>query len=322
MDVRSRGTLLTSAGLLYASIGFTLSVLSTFLRLLWPFHGTRDDPTKALSMRRRSTIHRKHKRRSSIPPTLTNPSNSSSEESPSPENPRRHPTFLKPTTRRARSRSLERTVHNRNNSVRLGRSELRVPPETRNGHRRSESTPPTPFPRQWSFPEQQTSLAPPELQPPSIHHERGPSVDSTHSHLSFLQLPKKLKRSTSIISTETCGEKRRSQLLGPLLHKRKASDARRWSGISFTSVDDEGDTSASSPDAVADSPRHSIDTRQSIDHLPVPKRSQTLRTRPYEAPYFFPVPGSTEAEEYVPPLRPRPSRSGTLPVDRPLSGVF
>lgn len=42
------------------------------------------------------------------------------------------------------------------------------------------------------------------------------------------------------------------------------------------------------------------------------RRSQPLRTQPYEAPYFFPQPGTAAAAEYV-PTRAKPTRSQTLP---------
>ncbi|KAJ6611493.1 hypothetical protein B0H10DRAFT_2056253 [Mycena sp. CBHHK59/15] len=72
--------------------------------------------------------------------------------------------------------------------------------------------------------------------------------------------------------------------------------------------------------------RHSLENRrsmsQSIDddipqdgiHLVQKRPSQVLRTQPYEAPYFFPAPGSEAAENYLPPRR-KPSRSKTLPVE-------
>ncbi|KAJ7053944.1 hypothetical protein C8F01DRAFT_1165416 [Mycena amicta] len=343
MDVRSRGTLLTSAaGLLYASIGFTLSVLSTLLRLLFPFvYGTRgaEAVPSAISIRRRPRPIAglsKHRRRSAAPSTLTNlsissyasTSSSSSEESTASAS---HPTIIKSksqsTARRARSRSLERAVHSRNASERLGvglgRPDFRGS-EQRNGRRRSESTPPTPSPRQWAFSQEQIR-APEHSEKErrsSFHHERTPSMDShAHGgHLSFLHLPKKLQRSTSVISSDSNAiEKRRShgQLFAPLLHKRKSLDTRRWSGISFASSVDQ-DEEAVSPDS------------SSPDEHPL-ARPNKLRTRPYEAPYFFPAPGSVQAEEYasVPgPQAPRsrPTCSGTLPLPpgrpRPLSGVF
>ena len=45
-------------------------------------------------------------------------------------------------------------------------------------------------------------------------------------------------------------------------------------------------------------------TRAQISQLPVtPARQGPVRTRPYEAPYFFPIPGSLEAIGYVEKVR-------------------
>src|ERR1700761_4924847 len=85
-------------------------------------------------------------------------------------------------------------------------------------------------------------------------------------------------------------QKHKSYHFTPLLRRRKTThetDAmRRWSGTSMSSTDEDNDCGASSPDNLRPSSdgsgRLSQDTvhcsNESHGRLPVPKRSQTLRT--------------------------------------------
>lgn len=102
-------------------------------------------------------------------------------------------------------------------------------------------------------------------------------------------------------------ERRKSQLFAPLLHRRRSQHVHD---------EDVSPTTASTDEDHEHENRLSQEShRNSRDMTRVlPKRSQTLRTQPYQAPYFFPTPGSVEAESYLPPRR-KPVRSKTLSPD-------
>ncbi|KAJ7757556.1 hypothetical protein B0H16DRAFT_1537065 [Mycena metata] len=301
-----RGMLFAFAGFLYASIGFTLSVLSTFLRLFFPHHPTGAEV--ASTIRRRRTRESRHKRRHTSSTTdssiFSHASTSSSESS---------STTSEMNTRKPRS--LEPKV----TSEHVDRPEF--PNTVVLRRRRSESTPPSPSP--WDISHSDTKRSADDTvmntreRPSSFHLPRGASfdfsLDNAPTGLSFLHRRK--SRTPSSFSGSLASlpviEKKKSQLFGPLLHRRRSqheSDMSKRSSLISMSPSTEEDV-GSSPDTP--------DRRQSLDlsaHRLPPKRSQTLRTQPYEAPYFFPTPGSAEAESYLPPRRQlaRPPSSGTL----------
>ncbi|KAJ7492063.1 hypothetical protein FB451DRAFT_1216843 [Mycena latifolia] len=359
MDAPIRGTFSTFAGFLFASIGFTLSVLSTFLRLLLPRQPTRSADVKfAISSRRRS-MKRRHR---NAPLTTTNSSISSlgsttsSEVSCSPKSETKvsPPRMLEPPPRAS--------THNRVGSD----SECAERPAFRNTvnhpRRRSESTPPSPSP--WAFshserPESlkarrssvdhttdgESDLSPRDtasIHPTSLHLPHAPSLDALpapssrgRTNLSFIR--RKIHKAPSASSGLVAAahqtspphmdvppiEKRASQLFAPLLHRKKSQH------IQMTEA--EAAKPRSQPSSPEEDDVYILEGRPSQEscHL-APRRSQTLRTQPYEAPYFFPAPGSEAAETYLPPRR-RPVRSRTLHPDelgvgvgvssaRPLSG--
>ncbi|KAJ7045051.1 hypothetical protein C8F04DRAFT_1067556 [Mycena alexandri] len=299
-----RGTLFACAGFLFASIGFTLSVLSTFLRLFFPYHPTGAEV--ASTIRRRRTRESSHKRRHTS--STTNSSISSHASTSSSES---STTTSGMNTRKPRS--LEPKVA----SEHVERPEFRNTVVLR--RRRSESTPPSPSP--WDISHSDTKHSADDTvmnkRPSSFHLPRSASIDfsldNAPAGLSFLhrrksKTPSSLSGSLNPASLPVI-EKKKSQLFGPLLHKRRSQHesevSKRSSQIFMSpSTEEEG----SSPDTP--------ERRQSLDlaHRLPPKRSQTLRTQPYEAPYFFPTPGSAEAESYLPPRRQlaRPPSSSTL----------
>ncbi|KAJ7201429.1 hypothetical protein GGX14DRAFT_465418, partial [Mycena pura] len=406
MEVRCRRTLLTFAGLLFASIGFTLSVLSTLFRLLLPRYPTRGAAASATIRRpvKRRRVHPKRRRRGATPLTRTHLSISSkgstlSSQASCVPSSRRHSNTSELT---ARGRSAERTIRVASVHSWAGSEDTPDFQETvQDPHRRrrSESTPPSPSP--WAFSLEtaaEVARAGGPVRAAEVHTWEGsastrtldpspaPSMDSSlvsidvhhatkGTGFSFLHrkklhkapsapsgfrsstkksnppppvppLPpqKKLHKAPSVpggffSSTKKSYplslvpplppdiQKHKSYHFTPLLRRRRTThetDAmRRWSGTSMSSsTEEDNDYGASSPDDLHPSPdgsgRLSQDTvrssNESHGRLPVPKRSQTLRTQPYEAPYFFPVPGSVAAEEYM-LSRPRPLRSGpgTLP---------
>jgi len=204
--------------------------------------------------------------------------------------------------------------------------------------RRSESTPPSPSPWASAQPEPPNATggsvssrrASVDL-PRTPSFESAPSLDTVKSkRLSFLNR-KKVRKAPSAPSGLSANhasppplpplplsvERRKPQLFGPFLHRRRSQnapgtdpvkrrsmtfDARHSMTLLSPSTDEEPCCSEGHP------PDTVHDCRMS------PKRSQTLRTQPYEAPYFFPIPGSVEAGNYLPPRR-KPVRSRTLPAE-------
>ncbi|KAJ6541780.1 hypothetical protein B0H19DRAFT_1077573 [Mycena capillaripes] len=203
-------------------------------------------------------------------------------------------------------------------------------------HRRSDSAPPSPVPWASSHTDapartsvddsalDQSGRAPKRSS--STFHLRVPSFDatssldnhdhhSTHIGLSFLHRRKVRKAGSltedplSLPTSESPVEKRKSQLFAPLLHRRRSQHVHDEdvSPISATASTEEENAPESRPSQ--ESHRNSRDMTRVL-----PKRSQTLRTQPYQAPYFFPTPGSVEADNYLPPRR-NPVRSKTLSPD-------
>ncbi|KAF7337746.1 hypothetical protein MSAN_02248200 [Mycena sanguinolenta] len=131
--------------------------------------------------------------------------------------------------------------------------------------------------------------------------DSAPSPEDDHvarsTGLSFLHRKKSRKASGGILTAEPLPivDRKKSQLFAPLLHRRLSQDVDANHRFSM-----EGQESPERP---------SQDSARVL-----PKRSQTLRTQPYEAPYFFPAPGSVEADSYLPPRR-KPARSKTLAPD-------
>ncbi|KAJ7146326.1 hypothetical protein C8R44DRAFT_864101 [Mycena epipterygia] len=340
MDARLRGTFLTSAGFLFASIGFVLSVLSTFLRLLFPHHLTRGADVKSTIVRRSTirTSESKHRRRhapSTINSSVSSVGSASSQESCSTS----EMSIPKPRTLESNPSLLRATTHNHGVSDSVDRPDFRN--TARRSRPRSGSAPPSPAP--WALshspdsPQSSVDETPshrdaaPKSSTSTFHLRRAPSMESAASFdglpapkstgLSFLHRRKVHKAPSAPSGLSAAAkkstppppvpplpaiEKRKSQLFAPLLHRRRSQPvtdvARRWSQtLCPPSTEDD--------DAPSDGRRQSHDVAQNC--LLAPKRSQTLRTQPYEAPYFFPTPGSVAAETYVPPRR-KPVRSKTL----------
>ncbi|KAJ7837362.1 hypothetical protein B0H14DRAFT_2791510 [Mycena olivaceomarginata] len=191
-------------------------------------------------------------------------------------------------------------------------------------HRRSGSAPPSPAPWATSHSDgidaaaARTSVDDSALGtlPRQLSFDAASSLENDHAlkstGLSFLHRRKVRKASSTSGGMFTAeplplAEKKKSQLFAPLLHRRQSQmhdvdPTQRLSQISFSGSIDQHDDNA-------------VEGRPSQDSTRVlPKRSQTLRTQPYEAPYFFPTPGSVVAETYLPPRR-NPVRSKTLAPD-------
>ncbi|KAJ7664924.1 hypothetical protein B0H17DRAFT_294448 [Mycena rosella] len=100
--------------------------------------------------------------------------------------------------------------------------------------------------------------------------------------------------------------KRKSQLFAPLLHRRKSQP--------IHVMELEVELPGKPPSPEQDTALFAESRPSQESHHLAPRRSQTLRTQPYDAPYFFPAPGSVAAETYLPPRR-RPIRSTTLHPD-------
>ncbi|KAJ7762368.1 hypothetical protein DFH07DRAFT_814127 [Mycena maculata] len=341
MDARLRGTLLTSAGFLFALIGFTLSVLSTLLRLLLPYHPTGANVQSPTS--RRSTIRRTPEtnpgRRKDVP-SITDSSISSRESTSSfQESCSVHLTHSSTSEVNVpRPRKLE--PPSRNGAHGRVASEYMDRPDFRNTvthrRRRSESTPPSPSPWAFSHPEPSNPSArsPPDASrrsgsvsssscrlPRASSFESVPFVDvpAIKTKLSFLHLRKvrKAPSASNVIAARQPSppshpthslEKAKSQLFAPRRRRSQhiiEADAVRRHSIALASPTEEEE--ACCPEG--------RDSQETVHECrPVPKRSQTPRTHPYEAPYFFPAPGSVAAENYLPPRR-KPIRSRTLPTD-------
>ncbi|KAJ6520407.1 hypothetical protein C8R45DRAFT_59619 [Mycena sanguinolenta] len=321
MDASFRGMFLASAGVLFASIGFTLSVLSTFLRLLWPnhWHPTRGAAVTSTASirRRRSTIRRLSKRRRSHVPTP----DSSIISSPASTSTSLESTSLESTasvTNEPRLHTFHTIAHDRvvSEPTTDDRPDFRNTAVRR--HRRSDSAPPSPAP--WASShfddvdaskrisvddtvtalnrdgnERRSSLHFNPARKSSLEYEDEHVAKSTG--LSFLHRKKSRKASGGTLTAEPLPliERKKSQLFAPLLHRRLSQDVdvnHRFS------TEEESHTERPSQDSAR----------------VVPKRSQTLRTQPYQAPYFFPAPGSVEADSYLPPRR-KPVRSKTLAPD-------
>ncbi|KAF7347339.1 hypothetical protein MVEN_01489600 [Mycena venus] len=343
MDARFRGMFLASAGFLFASIGFTLSVLSTLLRLLLPFHPTRSAAV-ASTIRRRSTRIRKsaqskHRRSyvSTSNSSISSPASTSASLESCSSQSSRHPSVSE--MKGPKPQSLESPIRaNAHNRV-VSEPAVEERPGFRNvpvrKHRRSGSAPPSPAPWASSHPDgvdaptrtsvDDTALGNSVTNRPSLsfHLPHVPLFDSVSSPenehasknagLSFLHRRKARKTpsvSSVLLAAESPTEKRKSQIFAPLLHRRHSQNitdvdaSHRLSQISVEEQENVGDG------------RPSYESRQSqeVTTRVLPKRSQTLRTQPYEAPYFFPTPGSVAAETYVPPRR-KPIRSKTLAPD-------
>jgi len=352
MDARFRGMFLASAGFLFASIGFTLSVFSTLLRLLLPFHPTRGAAV-ASTIRRRSTRIRKstqskHRRShvSTSNSSISSPASTAiSLESCSSQS-SRHPSVSEVNGSKPEP-TIRANAHNRV----VSEPTVDERPDFRNTsvhrrHRRSDSAPPSPAPWAQSHSDSveastRTSVDDTALNRSgksvthypslSFHLPRRPSLDSASSPedehatkstgLSFLHR-RKVRKAPSASSASLAAEpalpsveKRKSQLFAPLLHRRHsqnipdADPTHRLSQISVSASTEEQDNAGEARPSHENERGHSQDIARVL-----PKRSQTLRTQPYEAPYFFPTPGSVAAETYAPPHR-KPVRSKTLAPD-------
>ncbi|KAK7063714.1 hypothetical protein R3P38DRAFT_2819922 [Favolaschia claudopus] len=331
MEARSRRLFLASAGFLFASIGFTLvsssasayagmkSVLSTLLRLFYPLHAGHGDAVAATIRRRRTlrnSIHSESRRQSRCVET---PSDSTISTTP----------------------SSSTSTHTSSSSLSTPRRDSAHEPARKNSHderpdfrntpgrrqRRSDSAPPSPAFWATSHLDANVSTTHTSVDDSVLKtlHSRHPSINFHLPHPSSLDgilHRRKSRKATSVSSVTTAetnepvAEKRRSQLFA--LHKRASLHADdtetsswRWSrhSASVSMVEQEGVTV--SDGRPSHESRHSQDIGRAI-----PKRSQTLRTQPYAAPYFFPTPGSVEAESYLPPRQAvKPVRSKTLASD-------
>ncbi|CAK5280431.1 unnamed protein product [Mycena citricolor] len=279
MDIRSRGTFLTSAGFIIASVGFTLSVLSTLLRMLLFFHRPVLDAQSHPYPIRKPSARRKHPATDSrstpkdLETTLSGASNGSSSESGSSTTPDDQSGQGKDECQRTTSKAARRT-----------------------GRRRSDSTPTSPAP--WA----------------STHDSSAPvtrrkSVDRSAAGTARMSdsgagAEKKVRRSPSMPGAgpkehaegrrSTPPARSKSQVFAPFLPRRRSHIAM--------------DTAASEHEPSARTSNESSSDSSPPRPALVPKRSQTLRTQPYQAPYFFPMPGSAEA-------RPLPRRRRTMPVN-------
>ncbi|KAJ6601220.1 hypothetical protein DFH09DRAFT_558944 [Mycena vulgaris] len=350
---RLRGTFLTFVGFIFASIGFTLSVLSTFVRFLLPRHPTPIRSADVTSKTRQRTIRRtsetKHKHRNA--PSTTNSSISNVESTVSSEE---SCGSLRPSTSEINA-SQRRTLkpasaHNRVESEYIERPDFRNTVDHR--RRRSESTPPSPSP--WAFshsahPDPVNGSTRPSvdqtttdgesdtvsLHPVPPHHlPRAPSFEGlpalnarSRTGLSFLR--RKVRKAPSAPNGLSAAahqssplppvpplpmERKASQLFGPLLHRRKSQPLHAAEGKSGNRRSQIPAPIPSSPEEDAVSFSEGRPSRDSWHGHLAPRRSQTLRTQPYDAPYFFPAPGSVAAESYLPPRR-NPVRSRTLHPD-------
>jgi len=335
MDARFRGMFLASVGFLFASIGFTLSVLSTLFRLLLPFHSTRGADVTS-TVRRRTIRRSQSKFRRSIASTtnssISSPASPSSSLESCSSSQSGHPSMSEMKAPELQN-SLEPTIRvNAHNRVVSDRPDFRNTAVRR--HRRSDSAPPSPAPWATSHsdcvdPPTRASVDDGALNLGGSSAECRSAFDSADSHLptskstglSFMHR-RKVRRAPSepsgMFTPEKLSppplpavEKKKSQLFAPLLHKRKSQN-----------IPDADLVNVSVSASPAEEEDHASEGRSSHDkrpshetvRVPMPKRSQTLRTQPYEAPYFFPTPGSVEAEHYVPPRR-KPVRSKTLSPD-------
>ncbi|KAJ6486046.1 hypothetical protein C8R47DRAFT_1128823 [Mycena vitilis] len=333
MDARFRGMFFASAGFLFASIGFTLSVLSTLFRSFFP-HTTRGAEVASVIRHRSSKLkHKQRKHASTTSSSISSPASTASTLSSVQSSPsgsaQSSPANVSETS--ALTPDFGNTVVHR--------------------RRRSESAPPSPCP--WDLSHPRVSVDDTELKRPCSTFDlpREPSFDAPSSvddhstpkstGLSFLHRRKvrrapsapsgslaqqtpppvpplpPLKKSKSQLSVPSLAatkqtpppvpplpplKKSKSQLVVPSLLRRSSQY------IPETEVPPL--PVASPPEEDAPEARCSRDTAVRVQ----PKRSQTLRTQPYEAPYFFPTPGSAAAENYVPPRR-RPVRSKSLAPD-------
>jgi hypothetical protein len=343
MDARFRGMFLASAGFLFALIGFTLSVLSTLLRLLFPFRPTRSAAV-ASTIRRRSTRIRKsaqskHRRSYVSTPnsSIASPASTSASLESCSSQSSRHPSVSE--MKGPKPQSLEPTIRATAHNRVVSEPAVEERPDFRNApvrkHRRSDSAPPSPAPWASSHSDgvdastrtsvDDTASGNSATNRPSLtfHLPHAPSFESESSPanehaskstgLSFLHRRKVRKTpsaSSALFAAESPIEKRKSQIFAPLLHRRHSqniTDVDASNRLSQISVEER--------ESVGDG-RPSQERRQSQDVTTrmLPKRSQTLRTQPYEAPYFFPTPGSVAAETYAPPRR-KPVRSKTLAPD-------
>ncbi|KAJ7069057.1 hypothetical protein B0H15DRAFT_957934 [Mycena belliarum] len=304
MEARVRRAFLTFVGILYASIGFTLSVVSTIFRLFVPLHQARSaDVTIELLSRRRSM---KHRRRSALS-TTTNSSISTATSAGS--------TTSSDASSHTKSETKQNAIRHRvviepHNLAESGDERPAFRSAAREPRRRSESTPPSPAPwadshvehRRASLdhsadendpsPRSSTSKCPTTgFHLRALSFDGRPGIHATRS-LSFMR--SKGRRSSAGLADYVLppvhAEKRASgsHLFAPLLHRRKSHAT---------------ETDASAPEEEASRPSISSQDSGHYSH-PAPRRSQTLRTQPYEAPYFFPAPGSEAAEGYVAPRRP------------------
>ncbi|KAJ7157189.1 hypothetical protein C8R46DRAFT_1113729 [Mycena filopes] len=299
-----RGMFFASAGFLFASFGFMLSVLSTLLRLFLPYHPTGAEV--ASTIRRRRTIkkgssHRRRQTTSSTTTYSTISSHASASSAGSSSTQESEVDLRKP-------RSLER---------RTSRVVSEERPEFRNTvvlrRRRSESTPPSPSPWDISHSDAKRSADDTLVttkRPSSFHLPRAASfdfsLDNAPAGLAFLHR-RKSKGPSALGASPAIGpaslpvvDKKKSQLFGLGLRRRSQHEGdalKRLSQISMSPSSAEEEALSSS------SPETQLYDVPAPRRVP-PKRSQTMRTQPYEAPYFFPTPGSAEAESYyLPPRR-------------------
>ncbi|KAJ7603126.1 hypothetical protein FB45DRAFT_963195 [Roridomyces roridus] len=330
MDNRLRGTLSTSAGFLFASFFFVLSVFSTLFHLLLPFHPTGANVSSQIQtrrpvIRRASTAGRRRSMmttNSHMDSISSYASPSSSQESCSTTH-SEHPSTTQPDMAR-------QGTHGRIASECTERPDFRRTIHLRHHCRRSESTPPSPKPWTYSMCTQPAESEPliatdgADL-PRARSSESLPHSAPVKKRLSFLRRKKVHIADLTPDSPDApvVLERRKSHL--SFLHRRRSlniSTDSVKSRRSMTHEPNQHSLSSISPlslDPDEDEEHHHDHEHHRDGRLSMSgRRSQTLRTQPYDAPYFFPVPGTVEAEHYTSPKR-RPERRTSMfvPGDAP-----
>ncbi|KAJ7665074.1 hypothetical protein DFH06DRAFT_1186556 [Mycena polygramma] len=340
MDARFRGMFFASAGFLFASIGFTLSVLSTLFRSFFP-HTTRGAEVASVIRHRSSKLkHRQRKHASTTSSSISSPASTASTLSSVQSSPSSSVQSSPANVSETNALTPEKRSDFRNTIV--------------HRRRRSESAPPSPCP--WDLSHSRVSVDDTELNRAAAKRPcstfdlpREPSFDAPSSlddhsipkstGLSFLHRKKvrkapsgslaaapppvpplpPLKKSKSQLSVPSlAATKQAPPPVPPLPPLKKSKSQLAVPSLLRRSSQNIPDTEvpplpvAAPPEEDAPEGRCSRDTAVRVQ----PKRSQTLRTQPYEAPYFFPTPGSVAAENYVPPRR-KPVRSKSLAPDVP-----
>ncbi|KAJ7292718.1 hypothetical protein C8J57DRAFT_5479 [Mycena rebaudengoi] len=279
MDALLRRTFVVSAGYLFASVGFTMSILTMFFYLFFPRR-----PTQAINPLFASRISNRKGREQ-----LFLKSGSSTPE-----------------------RLLQTSQHHRRVSDNVMRKERAKRP--RKSHRRSESTPPSPSPSHQpdEYHSESVDLSIPFAKSDgmSFRHRnrlrRSPSAPSGSA-----EFPVNLELIPPVPSLPNAPllQKSKSHLFVPFIHRRHSqsfheepdASASLDSPPTQSSVDQMGKSSLEKSDSPSASLAHQNnpsqssgpqDASQDVSSTPQLTRSASriLRTNPYEAPFNIPTP--------------------------------